>query len=97
MPEVVRKADVYEWVEDYLTYLFAEFEDLPEVAAEWDEWDDYAQLDFVIEWPIRMDRLHQLRQWSEQELLTPEQRRRYDELLHLVEANRPLLEKLLRD
>src|SRR5437763_1840659 len=56
-------------VDPYLDYLFREWRQVPQIAREWDEWGDHEQLDFVVEWPIREDRLHQLRQWHEQGLL----------------------------
>ena len=43
------------------------------------------------------DRLHQLRQWAEQNLLTEAQQARYEELLALVAHHRPTLERLLAD
>ncbi len=97
MTQAARGAQVGAWIDDYLSYLLTEWNDVPTVAAEWDEWADHEQLDFVVEWPIREDRLYQLQQWAEQDLLTPEQRSRYAELLKLVEQHRPALERLLAD
>ncbi|HLH23968.1 MAG TPA: hypothetical protein VK066_15705 [Chloroflexota bacterium] len=97
MAQVAKDSEVREWIDDYLDYLFAEWEAIPEVAAEWDEWQDHEQLDFVVEWPIREDRLRELQQWAEQGLLAPQQQARYERLLALVARQRPTLEKLLRD
>jgi hypothetical protein len=63
----------------------------------WDRWEEYEQLDFVIEWPIREDRLLQLREWDDQSLLTGEQRTRYADMLALIDRHRPTLERLLEE
>lgn len=97
MAQVAQDPQLRHRVEDYLAYLIREWEDLPNVAEEWDSWEDHEQLDFVVEWPICEDRLHQLGRWAEQGLLTTVQRARYDQLSRLVAKHRPMLERLLRD
>ena len=97
MAQVVQDDKLRARIEHYLDYLIREWEDVPHLAAEWLEWDEHDQLDFVIEWPIREDRLHQLQHWTEQGLLTPEQYARYEDLLTLVEQHRPMLDRLLAD
>ena len=97
MAQVERAAHLQTWVEHDLEYLLDEWRDIPSVAAEWDEWGDHEQLNFAMEWPLREDRLAQLRLWAEQGVLTPAQRRRYDELSTLIAAYRPVVERLLRD
>ena len=53
---------------------------------------------FQLEWMgITESRLAQLEQWAEQDLLTPEQRARYDYLLRLVARSRTLLDHLLAE
>ena len=84
-------------VNNYLDYLINEWEGVPDLAAEWDEWDEWSKFSFVMDWPIREDRLHQLKEWAEQGLLTPAQRARYDDLLKLVAEHRPTMDKLLAD
>lgn len=79
------------------TTFLGEWKDIPVVAVEWEEWEDHEQLDFVLEWTIREDRLHQLQGWCEQGLFTPVQQARYDELLQLVTRYRPMLEQRLKD
>jgi len=70
---------------------------LPEIAAEWHEWSDLAQLNFVVEWPIKEERLAQLREWVRQDELTPPQLDRYRQLLDLMDRYRPILDRLLAD
>ena len=89
--------EVHTRSDDYLDYLFSEWCDLPEVEREWPTWKEAARLLFVLEWPIKEDHLHQLRQWVAEGVLTPEQMARYRELLALVEKHRPILERLLSE
>ncbi len=97
MAQVARPAGLDGGIEDYLTYLLREWESVPELAAEWGEWEEHEKLDFAIEWPIREDRFQQLREWAAQGFLKPRQRERYERLLRLVEQHRPTLERLLAD
>lgn len=53
-------------IDGYLTYLWDEWEEVPHLAQEWDEWDELSRLSFVVDWPIREDRLQQLQQWAGQ-------------------------------
>ena len=84
-------------IDPYLDYLFAEWAHVPEVAKEWADWDEPDRLLFVLEWPIKEDRLAQLRGWVAEGALTPEQMARYHELLALVERHRRILEPLLSE
>ena len=84
-------------VANYLTYLFDVMDDLPEIDREWDSWDDIQQLDFVVEWDIKRDRLFQLESWNERGLLTPAQQERYRLLLRVLDQRRPILDRLLAE
>ena len=97
MAEVVREADVADRIEHALGFLTREWEDLPEVAAAWDTWDEDERLSFVMNWGVRSDRLAQLEGWAAQDRLTPAPRARYDALLTLVERHRDVLAALLKD
>ncbi len=81
----------------YLEYLFAEWSDLPEVERDWPTWEEPARLLFVLEWPMREDRLGQLEEWAADGALTPEQMGRHRELQALVERHRPIVERLLSE
>jgi hypothetical protein len=39
-----------EWIDDHLDYLTRTWESLPELAAEWDTWDEESQLTWVVNW-----------------------------------------------
>jgi hypothetical protein len=95
MAPVVPAAELKARIDRYLTYLFDQWCQLPEMAAEWDEWDDLSRLTFVLNWGVPADRLAQLRGWAAQGLLTPEQRERFDALEHLVAQNHETLAYLL--
>jgi hypothetical protein len=97
MARLVQSHQVHDRVDNYLNYLERDWSVPPEVADEWLEMEEHERLDFVLEWPIREDRWLQLQQWAEQDLLTPEQRRRYDSLGELITQHRPLIERLLAD
>ena len=95
MAQVTQDPHVLARIERYLDYLTSEWEGVPFLAEEWHEWDEHSRFSFAMDWPIREDRLRELRQWGEQDVLTPAQRAQYGELLELVARNRPILERLL--
>jgi hypothetical protein len=97
MAQVASDAKLGEWIDEYLVYLTRAWKGIPQLAAEWEEWDEHSRLVFDLNWAVPEDRLLQLRHWAEQGLLTPAQCTRYQELLKLVEKNRPTLERLLAD
>ena len=97
MAQVTNPRSIAESIDDYLAYLWAEWESIPALAAEWDDWDAYEQLDFVMEWPIREDRLLMLRDWAAAGCMTDEQQARYNQLLDLIAAHRDTLERLIAD
>ena len=97
MAQVTQDPHVLARVERYLHYLTSEWEGVPLLAEEWHEWDEHSRFSFAMDWPIREDRLHELREWAEQDILTPAQRAQYEALVKLVTCHRPVLTKLLDD
>lgn len=97
MAQVTHDPQLRARIDRALAYLIGEWESLPLLAGEWAEWDEHGRFVFAIDWPIREDRLYQLQQWAEQDLLLPAQRVQYEELLRLVAQHRPLLEELIGD
>jgi hypothetical protein len=95
MAQVVPDAELRARIDRYLAYLVDQWEQLPEMAAEWDEWDDLSRLTFALNWGVPADRLAQLRGWAAQGLLTLEQHERFDALERLVAQNRDTLTHLL--
>ena|SRR5579864_7444002 len=94
MAQVKSGSQLREWIDDYLAYLLREWQNLPDLAQEWDCWTADEQLDFVVEWPIREDRLQQLQHWAAEGRLTPAQCARYQDLLALIARYRSTLERL---
>ncbi len=97
MAKVAPNPQLQDTIDHYLDYLIGTWNGIPEVAAEWDDWDDLSQLTYVVNWGVPEDRLHELRGWAEQGLLTPAQRTRYEELLGLEARYRPLVAALHKD
>jgi hypothetical protein len=69
---------------------------LVEVEREIDSWDVIDQIVYVEEWQIQDDRLKCLAQYAQSGIFTDAQRVRYQDLLSLVERNRPIIDRLLR-
>jgi hypothetical protein len=90
-------SDVQARIDHFLDYCIREWDTLPEFAEEFATWGPDEQLVFVLEWPIREDGLHILREYAERGLMTPEQRARHVRLLQIVERNRPIAERLFSD
>lgn len=97
MASVAQQTDLATRIDHSLDYLMSEWEAIPEIAAEWDDWDEYDRLDLVIEWPLREDWLHQLQQWREDGLFSSAQLKRFKQVEALIEINRPTLNRLLED
>lgn len=97
MAALARDSRLDDRIDAFLSYLIGEWEAVPGVVEDWAAWSEYDRLDFALEWPIREDRLQQLRGFAEQGLLTSAQRRRYDQLLLVVERRRPTLEALFAE
>ncbi len=97
MAEVVQDTKLQATIAHYLDYLTRTWESVPLDAQEWDDWDDLSQLTYVVDWGVPNDRLDQLRQFADRGVLTQAQCARYEELLQLVDRNRPVLEEMLKD
>jgi hypothetical protein len=95
MTGVARDTELVARIDVFLAYCLREWGAVPEIAEEWETWNDSDRLEFALEWPIREDRLKQLGGWAKQGLLTTAQRHRYDHLTAVVATHRPLLQQLL--
>ena len=82
-------------VDQLLERATAAWEGLAEVDQEIDGWDLIDQIVYIKEWQIEEDRLLRLAQHAESEEFTEMQRLRYQELLNLVERNRPVLARIM--
>ncbi len=97
MAQVARGLDQQPDVDYHLDYQFRSWESVPEYTEWWSDMDASQREAFHLEWMgITEDRLRQLREWSDQGVLTPSQQSRYEDLMRLVAEQRPGLEALLR-
>ena len=97
MASVTGQAELATWIDQSLDYLTGDWKAIPEIAANWADKDEFERLDFVIEWPLREDRLLRLKQWHRERLLSPPQRERFDELQRMIQHHQPTLAHLLAD
>jgi hypothetical protein len=97
MAQVVQEARTRAWIDEDLDYLLREWREIPGVAQAWADWDEMDRLVFVLEWPLRVDRMMRLEHWSEQRALTDAQQVRYGELLELIAQHQSTLERLLAE
>ena len=98
MAQVARDPTLESDIDYHLEYQFHQWDNLPDIAEHWAEMDAIDREVFQLEWVgITESRLTLLEQWAEQDLLTPAQRARYDELLRLVARCRPLLDNLFAE
>jgi hypothetical protein len=97
MASLAHQTDLAAWIDQSLDYLTMYWTAIPEIAAGWDEREEHDRLDFVVEWPLREDRLRQLRCWEEEGHLSPPQLTRLEEIERLIQRHRPTLDRLLAE
>jgi hypothetical protein len=81
-------------IDHLLDRAIAGWEELTEAEQEIDGWDLIDQIVFIEEWPLEEERLRRLARHAQADDLTGEQRLRYEELLCLVERQRPIIDRL---
>jgi hypothetical protein len=88
-------ANVTHRIERSLSALLAEIEDLPNVSAEWHAWPDGERASFSLSWDHLMaDYLTELDEYARAGAMTPEQERRYRDLLCKLKEALPLIQRL---
>jgi hypothetical protein len=80
--------------EQRLEAAIGDWEQLPEMVAEWAEWDIESRMDFLTDWPIAEERTATLLAMETSLSSNDERKTRLCELRALVERNRPILEQL---
>jgi hypothetical protein len=95
MAQAAQARELHERIEGFLTYALDEWSSVPEYTAEFESWDDVQQLDFAQEWAIRESALEVLRDYATRDVLTAEQRGRYEQLEKLVVLHRAAIRQLL--
>lgn len=81
-------------VERLLDYLTEAWQGLPAAEREIDGWDLIEQIDYVEEWNPTEELRIQLNRYADGDMLSAEQRCRYDELQGLVVRHQPILKRL---
>lgn len=82
-------------VDRLLSYLEAQWSEVPEIADSWDsEMDGIDKEVFQLEWSIKEDNLVLLEAQVARGNLSNEQYRRYQDLKRLIRQERPVLERL---
>jgi hypothetical protein len=85
---------VSERIELVLNISLEAWKGLPEAEATIDEWDLIDQIVYIEEWPLEEERLRELAEYRAEGAMSLEQKRRHDELLSVVEQNRPIIRRL---
>ncbi|HEY8597229.1 MAG TPA: hypothetical protein VIL85_02295 [Thermomicrobiales bacterium] len=73
---------------------FNEWEELPEIEATINQWDQLEQMTFIEEWTLAEERLKRLACYAATDTLSHEQQARYNALQQVVTRNRPIIERL---
>lgn len=87
--------DSVDRINSELARLESEWAGIPELAAEWDGWDEHARLSFAVDWPVQEDALGRLLDRERRRVLNASQRERLAALKALIARHRPTLERLL--
>ncbi len=91
--EKIRRVAANE-IDGDLDYLLRAWLALPDTAAEWDSWIADQKNVFELEWAVKESRLEQLEARVRAGELSPNQTRRYRQLLKLINQNRLILEEI---
>src|SRR5262249_11922935 len=67
---------------------------LPRGEAEIDDWDQLDQIALLEEWPLEEEGALRLERYASEQLLTPNQHDRYEQINRLVAENRPIIKRL---
>ena len=94
MAQITTNFTTLDRFERRLATAIGDWEQLPEMAAEWHEWDIDSRMDFLTDWPVVEGRTARL--LALESSLAPDDDRavRLRALRALVERNRPILEEL---
>lgn len=91
---MVTQATVNERIDNTLSTIAAEIEDLPAIAAEWPHMLDDHQAAFLLEWDELMARFESLDRPAHTSQMNPTQHARYRTLLRMFGEAMPVIERL---
>jgi hypothetical protein len=95
MAQVARQPRSSSLIDKDLTNLLGFWRAVPELQAEWPEWDEFSRVDFIIEWPIEREALIRVKKAAKTGLLNERQQRDWQELQGLIETHRATMEWML--
>lgn len=82
-------------IDHLLTALMAAWEELPEVASEFETWPQIDWVDFAETWSVNNALFDQLGEYLHETTPTPSQQARYCALRQMMERNQPYLAQIL--
>ena len=95
MAQVVRQPRSPSLIDKDLANLLGFWRAVPELQAEWPEWDQNSRLDLIHDWPIERETLQRVQDASRCGLLNKRQQREWLELARLIETHRETVEAML--
>src|SRR5438067_12167636 len=95
MAQVSPRQDSGSFLDDDLERLLSVWASVPELPAEWPEWDENTRLDLIHQRPITREQFQRVSDASTAGLLTEHQDRKWLKLSRLVAANRAAMEEML--
>ncbi len=87
-------SSIQQHIDTVLSHLLNAWQHLPVAVTEIDDWDIGVQIAYIEEWSVEEQLLSVLHQYAKDGAMTARQFAQYQELLALVEKNRPLLSDL---
>ncbi len=94
MAEMTAKLAIMDRFGRRLATAIGDWEQLPEMAADWAEWDIDSRMDFLTDWPVVEERTASLLAMETSLPADDVRRARLRELRALMQTNRPILEQL---
>lgn len=95
MAQVVRDHESGRILNHRLERLLRFWRAVPELAAEWPEWDENSRLDLIHQWPTTRGTLWRVSEAWNAGLLDERQQRDWQELQQLIETHRVTVEQML--
>jgi hypothetical protein len=95
MAQVARVVRPTRLIDKDLTNLLGFWRAVPELEAEWPEWDECSRLNVIHDWPIERETLQRVVDAASAGLLNARQQNDWLELSRLIEVYRDAVERML--
>lgn len=96
MAQLASVATVRDHVDRLLADALQAWQQLPQVAEQFDGWDTVDQVRFIEEWPLREQRLRSLEALRRGGAMSAAQQLAFERLRQAVREKRPIIEHLLQ-